>query len=162
VSRRVLVAVLPGDEATALDRLGTVVSAAPQARVRVACLRPLPPPRRDRHDRVVADADVEMERIARDTAAAFHAAARALEHTALEIVVRFGIPTREVATEADAFAPDLVVLFASPRSNLLRRWRGRRLRQHLSARPGIQLLVVDMPRVVPSRALPTPAAAASA
>ena len=162
MSRRVLVAVLPGDEAAALDRLGSVVSAAPQARIRVACFSPLPVARRDAHDRVVADADVEMERVARDTAHAFHHAAGALDHAALEIVVRFGIPTREVTTEADAFTPDLVVLFAPARRDLLRRWRGLRLRRRLSARPGLQLLVVDMPTVGSPRALPTPAAATSA
>lgn len=161
MSRRVLVAVLPGDEAIVLDNLITVTRAAPQAQIRVACFRPLPAARMDRHDRVVVDADGEMDRIRRDTVAMFEAAARGLDHAALETVVRFGPPAREVAIEADVFGPDLAVLFAPPDRAAVRRVRAWRLRRTLARRSGLRVLVVDMPRPAHPRPLRAPAAATS-
>jgi hypothetical protein len=158
---RVLVAVLPGDEAVALASLTTVTRAAPRARIRVACFRPLPPARRDRHDRVAADTDAEMDRIGRAAVAGFDAAARDLEHAGLGIVVRFGAPAREAAVEAEVYDAHLAVVFAPPPGAPVRRARTWWLRRVLAARARVQTLVVDMPRAADARPLRTPAAATS-
>jgi hypothetical protein len=96
VSTRLLAVITPGDEATALGSMAGLVTIAraAQAEVCLAYFRDLPPPRVDRHERVVADTDAEMTRIAGVAAQALDAAARVFDDVAVETVVRFGKPAR--------------------------------------------------------------------
>ncbi len=66
MSARLLAVITPGDEATALSSLTGLVTIAraAQAEVRLAYFRDPPLARVDRHDRLVADTDAEMARIA--------------------------------------------------------------------------------------------------
>ena len=142
---RVLAVVFPGEEGAALDGLRTLVGVAraERARIRVACFRPLPPPRVDRRARVVADRDREMERITVTIIEAFETITRLVHDVPIETVVRFGAPLREVALETEAFAPDLVTFFVSPASSRLRSWL---MRRRLTKQAGVRALVVETPR----------------
>jgi nucleotide-binding universal stress UspA family protein len=107
VSARLLAIVRPGQETAALDGLPALVATAriEHAHLRLACFRPLPPARVDRYDRVIADVDREMDRIARSLVERFRTAARAFADVTVECVVRFGRPAREIRVETDVFAP---------------------------------------------------------
>ena len=65
---RILAVVLDGHEAAMVAGMPTLVALARarEATVRVAYFRPIPDPRVDRYDCVVADSDREMTRIGRD------------------------------------------------------------------------------------------------
>ena len=78
MSARLLAIITPGDEAGALASLAGLVTIAraAEAEVRLAYFRDLPAPRVDRHDRVVADTDAEMARIASVATGALGSAAR--------------------------------------------------------------------------------------
>ena len=137
MSARLLAPVMPGQERAARQGLPALVATARGAcaGVRVACLRPLPPPREDRHGRVVADVDRERDRITRATEATFAAAARVFGDVPIECVVRFGRPAREAAIEVEAFAPHLVASFGSRRTPGAIRLRARRRPAGAAARP---------------------------
>ena len=113
MSARLLVLVMPGQERAALSAMATLVATArgAQASIRIACLRPLPPPREDRHGRIVADTDQEMERITRTTIESFAAAARVFSGVTIEPVVRFGRLRHEARLETEAYRPDFVARF---------------------------------------------------
>ena len=76
MNTRMLVVVFAGQEAAAIQGLPAVLATARSDRrsVRLACFRPLPAPRVDRHDRVVADCDREMARITETTTTALTSA----------------------------------------------------------------------------------------
>src|SRR6185503_17290946 len=76
--KRLLALVMPGQEASALAALPALVATArgDAARIRIACICPLPPAREDRHGYVVADTDREMARITRTLEETFAAATR--------------------------------------------------------------------------------------
>ena len=145
-ARRILVPITPG---SAADHALTTVNAARIARksggvVRLAYLAPLPPPRVDRHDRVVADADSEMARITRIAQQHLEVLAAGMEGVPVEAVVRFGRPGRELAVEASVFEPDLIALAApaGPRvRHRIRAWQLRRVAQGLE----IPLIVFPLP-----------------
>jgi hypothetical protein len=145
VRGRLLAVVFRGEERAALDGLRAVVGVAraESACIRVACFRPLPPPRVDRYDRVVVDRDREMERITVTTVEAFERVTRLFHDVPIEMVVRFGAPLREVELEVETFGPDLIAFFVSPASSRLRSWLGR---QRLTERAGLRALVVETPR----------------
>lgn len=113
MSARLLALVMPGHERAALAGLPALVATARAegAALRIACLQPLPPPREDKHGRVVADTDREMARITRERHAVFDAAARVFGDVAIECVVRFGRPHREARVETEAYAPTVVASF---------------------------------------------------
>ena len=72
MSARLLALVRPGQERVALAALPALVATAraERASIRIACVRPLPPPREDRHGRVISDTDREMARLTSATEAA--------------------------------------------------------------------------------------------
>ncbi|MFI5376590.1 MAG: universal stress protein [Candidatus Rokuibacteriota bacterium] len=125
MAKRVLMVITPA-------RAGALVSAARRAAavaresgggVRMAWMRPLPAPRVDRYDRIVADTDREMARL---TAAA-HEEMGALTwefgEVDVEHVVRFGRLATELAIEAHAGRADLIGLAASERPGPRHRFR---------------------------------------
>jgi hypothetical protein len=129
VSARLLGIITPGEEATALASLAGLVTIARAAGgdVRLAYLRELPPPRVDRHDRLVADTDREMARITVQATQSLDRAARVFDDVRMETVVRFGNPRQEAALEAETYRPAIIVHFSARRGWLarLRGW-GRR------------------------------------
>ncbi len=127
MARRVLMVITPG---MAGDLRSAALSAAAVARrdgalLRMITIRPIPPARVDRHDRVIADEDREMARLAaaaEEQMAALHAE---LGDIPVERVVRFGRLSRELCIEAQVFGPDLIGLAAPGRPRLahqLRAW----------------------------------------
>ena len=122
------------------------IARAAEAEVRLVCLRPLPPPRVDGFDHVVADTDQEMSRITSSTRQTFDAATRRFEDVTVETVVRFGAPAREAVLEAEAYAPQIIVVFAAA-GGLLSRLRAWALRRRLTGRTDARLLVLQPARV---------------
>ena len=127
-----------------LAGLVTIARAA-ETEVRLAYFRAIPPPRVDRHDRMVADTDAEMTRIASVATRALGAAARVFDDVKMETVVRFGKPSHEVPIEAEVYAPQIVVLFAAA-AGLLSRFRAWALRRSLARRAPSRTLVLEPPR----------------
>jgi hypothetical protein len=125
MAKRILMVITP---ARAGDLVSAGRSAAAVAResggvVRMAWMRPLPAPRVDRYDRLVADTDREMARL---TAAALeHMAALAWEFGEVEVerVVRFGRLATELAIEAHTWGADLIGLAAPERPGPRHRFR---------------------------------------
>jgi hypothetical protein len=156
MSGRILAVVHDGHDSTALGGLAALVAVARAERavVRLASLRPMPPPRLDRHGRAVADTDREMARITCSTVDTLAAAARAYGDVTIETVVRFGAAGRETAIEAEVFEPDLVVFFAAGGGPLarLRAWA---LRSRVGRRAGVRVIVLEAPR----RTAPVPSPA---
>lgn len=102
-----------------------VVARDSGGQVRMVFVRPIPPPRMDRYDRVVADADTEMARLAalaEDRMAALDAE---LGDVPVESLVRFGRLVPELRIEAENFGADLIGLAAPSRPgprHQLRAW----------------------------------------
>jgi len=131
MAKRILVPIVPD---TPTDYTLAAISAARIARktggmVRLALLTPLPPPRVDRHDRVIADTEREMERLAAHAERHLRSMAAEMEGVPVEMVIRFGRPSAELSIEVEVFGPDLIAL-ATPRDSglrgLLRAWQLRR------------------------------------
>lgn len=157
MSARLLAVSTPGDEAAALASIAGLVTIAraAEAEVRLAYFRDLPAPRVDRHDRMVADTDAEMARIASVATRALGSAARVFDDVKMETVVRFGKPRREVPIEAEVYAPQIVVLFAAA-AGLLSRLRAWALRRRLARRPSSRMLVLEPARQRSRSATATP------
>ena len=113
MSARLLALVMPGQEGAALAALPALVATArgAGAAIRLACFRPLPAPREDRHGRVVVGVEREMARLTRDLEATFAAATRVFGDVAIECVVRFGHPRREARLVTEAWVPDVIASF---------------------------------------------------
>lgn len=127
MAKRVMMVITPG---MAGDLRSAALSAAAVARrdgalLRMITIRPIPPARVDRHDRVIADEVREMARLAaaaEEQMAALHAE---LGDMPVERVVRFGRLCRELRIEAQMFGPKLIGLAAPGRPRLthqLRAW----------------------------------------
>jgi hypothetical protein len=142
-----LAVITPGDEAAALAGFAGLMSIARAAgaEVRVAYVHDLPQPRVDRHDRIVADTDTEMARIEATATSTLGTAARVFDDVRVETVVRFGAPRREAALEAEAYAPQIVVIF-SAMAGMLSRFRSWALRRRLARQPDTRLLLLEAPR----------------
>lgn len=126
-AKRVLMVITP-TVAPALESAAR--SAAALAResggmVRMAWMQPLPPPRVDHHDRVVADTDREMVRLTEIAQDRMRALAWDFGEVEVEQVVRFGRLAIELAVEAHAWGADLIGLAAPARPGFrhhLRAW----------------------------------------
>lgn len=147
MSTRMLVVVFAGQEAAAIQGLPALLATARAERrqVRLAYFHALPTPRVDVYDRVVADTDREMARIAETTTGVLTTAIRQLSLDPVEIVVRFGAPGREVVRETDVFTPDLVAFFTPPLAAPVARVRAWSLRRRVAHRQA-RLLLVETPR----------------
>ncbi|HEX5531679.1 MAG TPA: universal stress protein [Methylomirabilota bacterium] len=151
MAKRVLMVITP---ARGGDLVSAARSAAAMAResgggVRMAWMRPLPPPRFDHHDRLLADTDREMARL---TAAALEQmAALAWEFGEVDVepVVRFGRLATELAIEAHAWSPDLIGLAAPARPGPRHRFRAWYLGRMVSV--PVVLLPIDRPAAGPRR-----------
>lgn len=147
MSTRLLAVISEGQEAAAFSGMAALaaVARAERATVRLAYFKPLPAPRVDAYDRIVASPELEMERIAATAIDALGAAAREFDDVTMEAVVRFGQPAREVAIEAETFAANLIVFVSAHRAGALSRLRAWRLRRGLAKRSDVRLLVLQVP-----------------
>lgn len=133
---RMLVVVFAGQEAAAIQGLPALLATAraDHRQVRLAYFHPLPAPRVDRYDRIVADSDREMSRITGTATGVLTAALRRSSLDPVDIVVRFGTPGREVVRETDVFTPDLVAFFTPPLAAPVARLRAWTLRRRVAHR----------------------------
>jgi hypothetical protein len=143
MAKRVLMAI---DGQTSGDLSSAARSAAMVAResgglARMVWVRPIPRPRLDRYDRVVADEDREMARLAADAERRMGALRWEFGDVPVEAVVRFGRLAAELAIEARAFGADLVGLAAGARPG-----PGRQLRAWYLGR-AVRIPVVLLPLV---------------
>ena len=145
MSARLLALVLGGQEAAALASMPALVAVARAklARLRLAFVQPMPPPRVNRHDQVIADTDHEMTRLTNEMVETFSTIGRRFDDVTIDVVVRFGTPRREAAIEADVFEPTLIALFAARGGTSLSTWR---LRRDLARRRDSRLLVLETER----------------
>ena len=117
MAKRILMVITPrttGDLRSAA-RSAAVMARESGGQIRVAFVRPIPPPRVDRHDRVVADPDTEMARLtalAEDRMASLEAE---FGDVHVESVVRFGRLGAELRIETENFGADLIGLAAPSR-----------------------------------------------
>ena len=81
--------------------------------LRLMCVRPIPPPQLDAHDRVIADTDHQMTRMTSDAEERLRWLAADLGGMVVERVVRFGRLIEETATESETFEADLIALASS-------------------------------------------------
>jgi hypothetical protein len=158
MAKRILMVITP---ACAGDLVSAARSAAAVAResgggVRMAWVRPLPAPRRDRHDRVVADADREMARLTAAALEEMAALAGEFGEVDVERVVRFGRLATELLIETHAWRADLIGLAAPERPGPRHRVRAWYLGRMVSI--PVVLLPIDRgdtePRRRASAALP--------
>ncbi len=127
MAKRILMVITP---ATTGDLGRAARSAAGVARdsrgqVRMVFVRPIPPPRLDRYDRVVADPDAEMVRLAGLAEVRMAALGAEFGDVPVESLVRFGRLAAELRIEAATFGADLIGLAASSRPgprHQLRAW----------------------------------------
>ena len=143
-AKRVLMVITPAG-APALESAAR--SAAAVAResggvVRMAWMQPLPPPRVDRHDRVVADTDREMIRLTETALDRMRALTWDFGEVDVERVVRFGRLATELAVEAHAWGAGLIGLAAPARPGVrhhLRAW-------YLARTVMVPLVLLPIPR----------------
>lgn len=112
--RRILLVMRDGEHAA---RMPAALEAARLAResggsVRMMYASPVPAPRVDRFDRVVADTDREMTRIAAAGEACLDRLSAEVPDVPVERVVRFGRFAEELRIEAEEFGADLVAIAA--------------------------------------------------
>ena len=144
---RILAVVLDGHEAAMVAGMPTLVALARarEATVRVAYFRPIPDPRVDRYDRVVADSDREMTRIGRGFIDTLRWAAQRFDGVVMHAVVRFGAPRREVDTEVEVFRPSIIALFAPRAGGPLARLRAWVIRRRVTRSASTRVLVLETP-----------------
>jgi len=127
MAKRILMVITPG---MADDLRSAALSAAAMARksgglLRIVAMRPIPPARVDRYDRIIADEDREMSRLAAAAEEQMAALHPELGDVPAERVVRFGRLSRELRIEARVFGADLIGLAAPGQPRLrhqLRAW----------------------------------------
>ncbi len=127
MAKRILMVITPR---MAGDLRSAALSAAALARksrglLRMVTVRPIPAARVDRYDRIIADEDREMARLAAAAEEQMAALHPELGEVPVERVVRFGRLSTELHIEAQVFGADLIGLAAPGRPRLrhqLRAW----------------------------------------
>jgi len=117
MAKRILMVITPettGDLGRAA-RSAAVVARDSGGQVRMVFVRPIPPPRLDRYDRVVADPDAEMVRLAGLAEVRMAALGAEFGDVPVESLVRFGRLGAELRIEAATFGADLIGLAAPSR-----------------------------------------------
>jgi hypothetical protein len=127
MAKRILMVITPR---MAGDLRSVALSAAARARRRpgrrpIVTVRPNPPARVERYDRIIADEDQEMARLAAAAEEQMEALHLELGDVPAERVVRFGRLSAALRIEAQVFGADLLGLAAPGRPRLrhqLRAW----------------------------------------
>ena len=127
MAKRILMVITPhaSDDLRSAARSAAMVARDSGGQVRMVFVRPIPPARLDGHDRLVADADAEMARLAALAEARMAALDAEFGGVPVEALVRFGRLGAELRIEAENFGADLVGLAAPERPGLrheLRAW----------------------------------------
>ena len=125
MTKRVLMVITPemtGDLRSAARR-AAVAARDSGGQVRMIFVRPIPPPRMDRYDRVVADPDAEMVRLAGLAEVRMAALTADFGDVPVESLVRFGRLAAELRIEAETFGADLIGLAVPPRPEARHRLR---------------------------------------
>jgi nucleotide-binding universal stress UspA family protein len=126
MAKRILMVITPqtpGDLRGAAR--SAVVARDSRGQVRIVFVRPIPPPRMDRHDRLVADPDAEMARLAALAESRMAALDPEFGGVPVESRVRFGRLAAELRIEAENFGADLIGLATPTRPgprHQLRAW----------------------------------------
>jgi nucleotide-binding universal stress UspA family protein len=123
MARRILLVLSPNDDGLSATRDVAALARATGGKVRVMYVHPVPQPRVDRYDHMVADVDQEMARVTTVALARLQAWTAGVRDVAIEAVIRFGRLGREVAIEAGVFRADLVALARPERRSLRHRLR---------------------------------------
>ena len=154
MNARVVAVVLRGQVSAMLVAMPALVAVARAsgAPVRLAYCAPIPPPRVDRHDRVVVNTDTEMARVAARMRDTLTAAVRRFDDVRADVVVRFGEPREEIVTEAEVFDATMLAFVAPQSDGLVARLRARRVRRWAARRSHLQSLVLTTPKRVVSSA----------
>jgi len=127
MAKRILMVITPetpGDLRSAA-RSAAVVARDTGGQIRIVFVHPIPPPRMDRHDRLVADPDAEMARLTALAEARMAALDPEFGDVPVESRVRFGRLAAELHIEAENFGADLIGLVAPTRPgprHQLRAW----------------------------------------
>jgi hypothetical protein len=127
MAKRILMVITPettGDLGSAA-RSAAGVARNSGGQVRMVLVRPIPPPRLDRYDRIVADPDAEMVRLAGLAEVRMAALGAEFGDVPVESLVRFGRLAAELRIEAETFGADLIGLAAASRPgprHRLRAW----------------------------------------
>jgi nucleotide-binding universal stress UspA family protein len=127
MAKRILVVITPettGDLRSAARSAGLVARDS-GGQVRMVFVRPIPPPRMDRYDRLVADPDAEMVRLTGLSEIRMTALGPEFGDIPIESLVRFGRLAAELRIEAETFGADLIGLAGPARPGLrhqLRAW----------------------------------------
>lgn len=127
MAKRILMVITPEtpDDLRSAARSAAVMARDSGGRIRMVFVRPIPPPRTDRHDRLVADPDAEMARLAGLAEAWMAALEPDFGDVPVESRVRFGRLAAELRIEAESFGADLIGLAAPTRPgprHQLRAW----------------------------------------
>jgi nucleotide-binding universal stress UspA family protein len=160
MAKRVLLVLTTSDDGAKATRDVAGLARPAGGTVRVMCVHPLPRPRVDRYDRIVADADREMARLTTRTLARLEASAADVRDVPIERVVRFGRLGRELAIEAAVFRADLVALVAPPRPSLRHRLQAWYL-ERIALGNAVPLVVLPMPVARGGRGAAEPTAVAA-
>lgn len=113
--KRILVPLDESSESEAVVPLVADMARSGGASVRLLHVAPNPRNLVDDEGRALAYADQEARRLEVEALDYLRAVELHLDGVAVECVVRFGDPVREILSEADAFDADLIALTARPR-----------------------------------------------
>ncbi len=140
-AKRILVPIDGGERAETVVELVASLARGAGATVRLMHVSPVPPPRRDWRDRVVADAGREMARLAARAARAMQALEAVFEGVPVESVVRFGRLVDEIVLEAEVFGADLIAVADGARSGAGARLSGD-LSEALARRAAARVMLI--------------------
>ena len=147
MAKRILVPLDQSELAEAAVPLVADAARGGQATVRLLHVAPVPGNRLDEHDRVVAYADQEMERLRSEGLDYLHAVEAQFAEAPVDCVVRFGDPVPEILAEAEAFGADLIAVSTAGRSGVTRALFGSVAEQILrKAGPAVMLMRPERPR----------------
>ena len=113
MAKRIVIAVDGATPPYALFDVVGDVARGGGATVRLLHVAPVPDAVFDDDGRVLAYVDQEMERVRAEAVDALHAFEIHLPADAVESVVRFGDPAREILSEAEDFGADLIAMTAT-------------------------------------------------
>lgn len=145
MAKRILV---PLDQTLRAESIVPVVADAARgggASVRLLHVAPVPDTILGEDGRVVAYADQEMARLEAEGLDYLRTIEAQLDGVAVESVVRFGDPVKEILGEANAWEADLVAVTADSKSRLPRRLLGGVAHQMLRKAP-LAVMVLRPPR----------------
>jgi nucleotide-binding universal stress UspA family protein len=117
MAKRILVPISRADDSGVVAVAGAVAREQGST-VRLLRIHPMPERVVDLHNRTLAYADQEMDRLTAASRSDFALAESQLAGVPVETVVRFGDPVEEILHEAEGFEADLIAMTTPRRSRL--------------------------------------------